>query len=95
MFCHKCGAPLPDGSRFCSACGEKLPETAGTASAAAAETASAAAAPARPSRRMRFSAQPAGKRQCIATYFPPAGVRRVVFYMAAKHKEMFPEPEFS
>ena len=30
MFCPKCGAPLPDGSRFCSACGEKLPEAAGS-----------------------------------------------------------------
>ncbi len=27
MFCPKCGAKLPDGSRFCSACGNKLAET--------------------------------------------------------------------
>lgn len=26
MFCPKCGAKLPDGSKFCGVCGEKMPE---------------------------------------------------------------------
>lgn len=31
MFCPKCGKPVADGARFCSSCGNRLPEPAGPA----------------------------------------------------------------
>ncbi len=38
MFCHKCGAELPDDSQFCRKCGQSLsqPQSVATGSAAAA-----------------------------------------------------------
>lgn len=36
MFCHKCGAQLPDGSTFCQKCGARLTSEDSTAAAASA-----------------------------------------------------------
>ena len=35
MFCKQCGTQLPDGSRFCAACGEDLGGSAGSVGVAA------------------------------------------------------------
>ena len=49
MVCPKCGVKLPDGSKFCSACGEKLTDAVPEVQEEKkAEDVSASAAPAAP-----------------------------------------------
>lgn len=47
MYCSKCGAPLPDGSNFCTRCG--------TATNLAAQNTAAPPSPAEPAESQRFS----------------------------------------